>query len=211
MMHVDVDVQHARVELEHFNNGEHRVVDVTEARGLVSSRVVEASRPVDRNVRAPVNEAIGSVNGPSRQNLTVRKDAVEDRAIVLPNLADVVVGHFFAHAVHILRTYLKEEIDVFFCVKLLELRLRCLMRFIAAHLLVQFIPQNELVRDLHTMRLEGMVRAIIEGSDLRVMEICNLVLHPRRRHLSRASSFQNSQLNSAQIKTVSISSSSSSA
>lgn len=29
-----------------------------------------------------------------------------------------------------IRPYLKEEIDVFFCVKLLELRLRCLMRFL---------------------------------------------------------------------------------
>lgn len=50
MVDVDVDVQHALVELQQLQDAEHDVVDVAEAAGLGLLRVVQAPGPVDGDV-----------------------------------------------------------------------------------------------------------------------------------------------------------------
>jgi len=51
---INVDVQHAAVVLEHLEDGQHDVVDVAEARGLLLARVVQPARPADGNIARAV-------------------------------------------------------------------------------------------------------------------------------------------------------------
>lgn len=69
VVHVDVDVQHARVVLEQLQDGQHQVVDVAEARGLPLLSVVQPTRPVDCDVAQVVVELDCAFNGSSRVKL----------------------------------------------------------------------------------------------------------------------------------------------
>ena len=59
---------------------------------------------------------------------------------------------------------------------------RGLVRLVAHHLLVKLIAQNELVCQLHAVRLHGVRWPIIVLSDLRIMEVRHAVLGNRTRH-----------------------------
>ena len=50
MMNIDVDITHARVIFEKFQNGDDDVVDVTKSRRFELFRVMKTTGPVDRDV-----------------------------------------------------------------------------------------------------------------------------------------------------------------
>ena len=50
MMNIDVDITHARVIFEKFQNGDDDVVDVTKSRRFELFRVMKTPGPVDRDV-----------------------------------------------------------------------------------------------------------------------------------------------------------------
>lgn len=59
---------------------------------------------------------------------------------------------------------------------------RGLVGLVAHHLVVEFVADNELVRELHAVRLHRMRRAIVVLPDLGVVQVCDSVLDPRTRH-----------------------------
>jgi hypothetical protein len=78
---VDVDLEHARVVLEELEDAEDDVIDVAEAGGFRLLRVVQAARPVDRDVSLPVVEARRAVDRRARLRLAEAKEAVKDGAV----------------------------------------------------------------------------------------------------------------------------------
>jgi hypothetical protein len=57
VVHVDVNVQHARMVLEQFEDTQHDIIDVAEPRAFRLLGVVETAGPVDGNVTETVVEA----------------------------------------------------------------------------------------------------------------------------------------------------------
>ena len=70
MVDVDIDVEHPLVILEQLEDGQHDVVDVAEAAGLALLGVVEASGPVDCDVRRLLVELHGAGHGAAAAELT---------------------------------------------------------------------------------------------------------------------------------------------
>jgi hypothetical protein len=63
VVHVDVDVQHPLVLLQELEDRQHAVVHVAETRGLLSLGVVQASRPINRDVDGLFVDEVGPKNG----------------------------------------------------------------------------------------------------------------------------------------------------
>ena len=53
------------------------------------------------------------------------------------------------------------------------------MRLIHHHLVVELVADNELVRELHAVRLHGMRRPIVELPDLRIVQVGHAVFDER--------------------------------
>lgn len=88
VVHVNVNVQHARVVLEQLQNAQHDVVHVAEARPLRLLGMVQSARPVDGNIALSVVESTHSVQRAARVNLAEVEDAIEHGAV--RQLAQVV-------------------------------------------------------------------------------------------------------------------------
>ena len=82
MVDVDIDVKYARVVFEEFEYGEDEVVDVAETGRLALLRVVEASGPVNRNVRLSLVQAFRALDRAARVDLAEPEDLVEDRTVL---------------------------------------------------------------------------------------------------------------------------------
>lgn len=54
---------------------------------------------------------------------------------------------------------------------------RRLMRLVHHHLVVELVADDQLVRELHAVRLHGMGRPIVELPDLRVVQVGHAVLN----------------------------------
>ena len=91
VVHVDVDVQHARVVAEELQDGEHDVVDVAEAGGFGLLGMVQAAGPVDGDEGLVVGQFAGRVEGGAGVEGGVGVETVEDGAVVA-DVEAVVVG-----------------------------------------------------------------------------------------------------------------------
>mmetsp|Transcript_5431 Transcript_5431/g.7907 ORF Transcript_5431/g.7907 Transcript_5431/m.7907 type:complete len:239 (+) Transcript_5431:439-1155(+) len=63
VMNVNIDIEHACVNLEKFEYGEHDIIDVTKAGSFGFFGMMKSPRPIDGNVRLIVVEFDGSIDG----------------------------------------------------------------------------------------------------------------------------------------------------
>ncbi|KAI4136886.1 MAG: hypothetical protein LQ340_008112, partial [Diploschistes diacapsis] len=82
VVHVDVDVQHARVRVQQLQDRQHDVVDVAEARRFVLFRVVQPARPVYCDLRLLRRQFARRVQRAARVERAVAVQPVEDGAVV---------------------------------------------------------------------------------------------------------------------------------
>lgn len=82
MVHVDVDVKHARMMFQQFQNADDDVVDVAEARRLVLLRMVQSAAPVDANVALVLVDLLRALQARARVIGAELEETVEDRAVV---------------------------------------------------------------------------------------------------------------------------------
>ncbi len=64
--------------LEQFDNGQHDVIDIAEARGLGLFGVVEAATPIDCSVAVTIAEPESAVNRSAHRTPAKLKEAVKD-------------------------------------------------------------------------------------------------------------------------------------
>ena len=77
----DVDVQHALVQLEQLEDGDHDVIDVTEAASLELLGVVESARPVDGDVALLRAQLLRGLQGGASVARTKLVQALEHGAV----------------------------------------------------------------------------------------------------------------------------------
>lgn len=81
MVHINIEIEHSRVELEELEDAEDDVVDVAEATSILSFGMVEASHPIDHNISLACYDQISSVDAAASCQLTVVVESFEARAI----------------------------------------------------------------------------------------------------------------------------------
>lgn len=82
MMHVNVDVENTWVVEEQLQDRKHDVIDVTEPRGLGLLGMVQAARPVDRDVGLVGGQLASGVERGAGVEGAIAVEAIEDRAVV---------------------------------------------------------------------------------------------------------------------------------
>jgi len=172
---VDVDVQHARVALEQLEDGEHDVVDVAEARGLLLVRVVQPARPVDRDVALPRVQPPRALDRRAGVHRAELVEPLEDRAV----LADAVLVLLVGVGVLVPRVHLLEELHVLRRVEARHLRVQRARRHEHVHLLVHPVVHDEVVGHRDAVRLHRVLLAVVVRPDDVVVEVRHAVL---RRH-----------------------------
>mmetsp|Transcript_24573 Transcript_24573/g.53698 ORF Transcript_24573/g.53698 Transcript_24573/m.53698 type:complete len:226 (-) Transcript_24573:246-923(-) len=172
VVHVDVNVQHAVVVLEHLQDRQHNVVDVAEARGLGFLGVVQAPGPVDHDVGHAVVEAHSTADGPPRIELAVLKHAVKHRTVICEGVRlDLPLKPLLIFWCDGL-----EEVYIVLGVEGLHHLLCGLDRPEGLEHAVEAIPHNQAVSHPNSMRLHGVAMAIIKVSYFRIIVICDLAL-----------------------------------
>mmetsp|Transcript_22235 Transcript_22235/g.68622 ORF Transcript_22235/g.68622 Transcript_22235/m.68622 type:complete len:392 (+) Transcript_22235:358-1533(+) len=164
---VDVDVQHALVPLQQLQNAEHAVVHVAEARRLGFFRVVQAAGPVDDDVGPLLVQPHRAADGPRRVELAEFEEPVEDGAV----LAHVEALELPQVLVHVVGRDDAEEIDVVVRVEPRHERRVHGLGPEHLHHAVEPVVHHEVVRHPHAVRLHRVALAVVEVSDLRVVEV----------------------------------------
>ena len=167
MVDVDVDVQHPRVVLEQLEDGQHDVVDVAEAGGLALLGVVQPPRPVDDDVVLPSVEPPGAGDAAAGVDLAELVQARENRAV----LADAEPDLLLPVRVLVLRAHLLQELDVLLRVELAHIVVQRSVRLEDVHHLVHLVVGHEVVRHLNPVGLHRVAVAVVEVSDIRIVEV----------------------------------------
>lgn len=81
MMHIDIDINHARVVLEQFKRTEHNVVHIAESTCFLLLRVVKSTAPIDSNIRLLVDDHRRAIKRTTCTDLAEIVKAFEARAI----------------------------------------------------------------------------------------------------------------------------------
>ena len=81
--------------------------------------------------------------------------------------ADVVLLHLRGHGLAVLRRHAAQEVHVVLGVEARQLVRGRQVGPVALHLAVQTVPHDQVVRQLHAVRLHGMAGAIVVVPDVR--------------------------------------------
>jgi len=141
VVHVDVDVEHARVVAQELQDREHDVVDVAEPARFRFLCVVQPTAPVYCDVALPGKQLLCRVQArPGVQGAEV-PDPGENGTVI----ADVEARELLDEGVCVLGGNALEEVEVVAAVELGELVLSCRPRRVAVHVLLQPVAKHELV------------------------------------------------------------------
>jgi hypothetical protein len=95
MVHVDIYVQHPRVNFKHFENAQNYVVDVAESTSLAFFGVVQAASPVDGHISLAGHDRPRTIYGSPCRKLTEIIQSIERRTIRrVPHLILLPKSHF---------------------------------------------------------------------------------------------------------------------
>mmetsp|Transcript_19563 Transcript_19563/g.49742 ORF Transcript_19563/g.49742 Transcript_19563/m.49742 type:complete len:489 (-) Transcript_19563:155-1621(-) len=158
MVHVDVDVQHARVVAQQLQDGQHQVVHVAEARRLPLLGVVQPARPVDGDVGQPVVELLRALQRRARVQLAEVEHAVKHGAV----LVEVVARQLLAQRGRVVGRHARQELHVVCRVELSQLRWVGLARPKDLHIVVQTITKHKMMCHGQSVRLHGVILPKIE-------------------------------------------------
>lgn len=181
VVHVDVDVQHARVVLEQLQYGDDDVVDVAEAGRLELLGVVQPAGPVDGDVAAVLVQLHRAVQRRARVHGTEVVQALEHRAV----LAHVEVVQVLAVRGQVLRRDALQELDVLVVVEPAHVVRAGPVRPVDLHLVAQPVVEHQAVDDRQPVRFHRVRRPVMEVPHVRIVEVEHSLVG---RHAAAASS-----------------------
>lgn len=167
VVHVDVDVQHPGVVLQQLQNGDHDVVDVTEAGRLKLLGVMEPAGPVNGDVAAILVQLHRTVQRRASIHGTEVVEALKHRTV----LAHVEVVQVLAVRGQVLRRDPLQELDVLIVVEPAHVVGAGPVWPVDLHLVVQPVIQDQTVDDRQTVRLHRVRRTVVEVAHVRVVEV----------------------------------------
>jgi hypothetical protein len=192
---VDVEVQHARVDVEQLDNRQHDVVDVAEPARLRFLGVVQPSRPVYSNVRLPVQQQAGGVNGGTRGDLAEIVEPIEGGTIgglaylkplallevfqsagVGGGVGEAIDAHIVKLAGDVPADELLEVVEVVLRVKARHLVAAGLPRVVDVQVAVEASVDHQGVRHGDPLRLHRVLLRVDELAEVLVVEVGHLAL-----------------------------------
>ena len=162
MMDVDVNVQYPLVILEQLQDGQYYVIDITEARCFRLLGVVEATSPVDGNIRRLLVQLHRRGNAAPARELAELVKPVKDGTI-LPHIESLHLLVIFAHVIW---ANGPQEANVVIGVKLGHFLLGGLVWPVDFHLPIQSIVEQKIVGHANAVRFHRMSLAIIIVADV---------------------------------------------
>lgn len=183
VVHVDVHVQHPAEAAEELVDGEHDVVHVAEAAGLLPARVVQAAGPVDGDLGLAGDERARRGQGPAGVAQAVVPEAgdggVVDVAAVLIQRADVEAlgrARHLAASGEALRGDVVQELDVVHVVEGGDLYDGGGPRAEAGHVAEQAVGADERVRHVDAAGHHEVALAVVDTGDAAVVVVAHAPL-----------------------------------